>query len=763
MVSMFNRLKGLALGLMAVAVVSVTLVQQARAADVIEAIAIEGSQRIEPETIRTYLTVSEGDTFDPNEIDRTLKSLFATGLFNDVQITREGDTLLIKVVENAIINKIAFEGNKRIKDDVLTQEVQLRSRMVYTNQKVQSDVQRILDIYRRSGRYNVTVDPKVIQRTQNRVDLVFEINEGPPTYVQRINFVGNEAFDDSELRSVILTKEERWYRIFTNADTFDPDRLTFDRELLRRHYLSEGYADFKVLSSVAELTADKESFFITITVDEGERYKFGKLGIDIALADLTAEDLQEFILPEEGDWYDANLVDQTVQKLTEAVGALGYAFVDVRPRVDRDRENKIINITFDIKEGPRVFVDRIEINGNIRTLDKVIRREFRLVEGDAFNSAKLKRSEQRIRNLGFFKKVDVTNEPSPDAPDRTVIKVDVEEQSTGELTVGVGWSSSGGPMFDLGVRERNLLGKGQDLKANLQIALKYSQVDFSFTEPYFLDRELAAGVDLYANERDLQDESSYDVQQYGGGLRLGYAYDEYWTHKWRYNLTSEKIQSVDDSASKYIKAETGTAVISLVGHTLTYDTRDSRLNPTTGNIFRISNEAAGIGGTERFFRTDVDAQQHFTLAENWFLSMKVGGGYVVGLDDTVRTTERYYLGGDSLRGFANAGVSPRDKSTDDALGGLWVAHGSIELAFPLGVPEELGLSGRAFADAGTVGEADGVNSADVDQSNALRSSVGLGIAWRSPMGPINIDYGIPITKEDFDKTESLRFSFGTRF
>jgi len=398
---------------------------------------IEGAQRIEPETVRTYLSIHPGDPIDPEVLDRSLKSLFATGLFADVTIRQEGTAVVVRVVENPIINRIAFEGNSKLTKDALNNEIQLKPRKVFTRAQVQSDVQRILDLYRRSGRFAATVEPKIIQLPQNRVDLVFEINEGSVTEIRRITFVGNRAFSDSELRGVIQTKESTWYRILSSSDSYDPDRLTFDRELLRRHYLANGYADFRVVSAVAELTPDYSGFFLTFTLEEGDRYKFGKVDIESSVRDLKPEKLQEFLSIKEGDWYDAEAVDSTVTKMSDALGSLGYAFVEVRPQVKRNREAKTVDVTFNVQEGPRVYVDRINISGNVRTADKVIRREMQLAEGDAFSTAKMRRSRQRIRNLGFFDRVDINNVPGS-APDRTTVNVAVRERSTGEISFGAG-------------------------------------------------------------------------------------------------------------------------------------------------------------------------------------------------------------------------------------------------------------------------------------------------------------------------------------
>ena len=522
----------------------------------IKSIVIQGTQRIEVETVKSYMTITEGDVYDADRVNRSLKALFNTGLFSDVAIRREGDQLVVRVVENPIINRIAFEGNKRIKDEQLNTEVQLRPRTVYTRSKVQADVKRILELYRRNGRFAATVEPKIIQLEQNRVDLVYEIGEGQPTYVRRISFVGNRRYDEDRLREVLQTKEERWYRFLSSDDTYDPDRVTYDRELLRRFYLKRGFADFRVASSIAELTPNREGFFITYTIDEGERYKFGKSVINVNIKDLKAEDLQPLVVSEEGDWYNADMVEDIVQKLTDAIGTKGFAFVDIRPQVNRNRETKTIDITYDVQEGPRVFVERIDITGNVPTLDKVIRREFRLVEGDAFNSAKLRRSRQRLKDLNFFEKADVTNVPSETAPDRTIIKVDVQEKSTGELSFGVGWSSQVGPMIEATLRERNLLGRGQDVKLSGTLGLRRTSMEFSFTEPYFMEREIAAGFDIFAVDRKLQQESAYNSSTIGGDVRVGYQITEPLRQDWRYTLKQDTVNGVN-STSPYVLDQIG--------------------------------------------------------------------------------------------------------------------------------------------------------------------------------------------------------------
>lgn len=731
----------------------------------IREIQVEGNNRIESGTVNAYLTVAPGDSYDARQINDSLKALFSTGLFADVSFSFNQGVLKVNVVENPIINRIAFEGNNRLKDDVLSAELQLRPRVVYTRTKVQADVQRILELYRRSGRFAATVDPKVIQLDQNRVDLVFEVDEGEATGVRKINFVGNKAFDDGELSDVIRTTESAWWKILTSDDNYDPDRVTFDRELLRRFYLSAGYADFQVLSSVAELTPDRSDFFITYTVSEGQRYRFGDVKIVSQIDKIDADSLLPLVEIEKDEWYNATMVDDAVDALTNSVGDQGYAFIDIRPSVQRNRETGTIDLTFTIAEGPKVYVERIDVVGNVRTLDEVIRREFRLVEGDAFSSSKMKRSKQRIENLNFFKSVDVKTLPGQ-TPDQTILEVNVEEKSTGEFSIGAGYGTDNGAFGQLGIRERNLLGKGQDLRLNFTLGSTDQQIDLSFTEPYFLDREVAAGFDVYRREEDNQDESSYDEEQTGGRLRAGFKYTEDLSHSFRYTLEQNSYSDIDeDEASRLLLAEETEFVESAIGHTLTYDKRDSAVAPTEGYFGRLSNDFAGLGGDETYLRTRLEGGYYYPLdrEHEWVLSTRAGTGYIFGIGDDTRISQRFMVGGSNLRGFESAGVGPRDIATGDSLGGKMYYTGSVQMDFPLGLPSEFALKGRVFSDFGSSEGVDGARAGEIYDTGSIRGSVGVGVGWESPFGPIGVDLSQAILKEDHDKEEVFRLNFGTRF
>jgi len=750
---------------------------------VIATVRIEGIQRIEPDTVRSYLLLQPGDPWEPERVDRSLKALFATGLFADVKLIREGDTLVVRAVENPIINRIAFEGNSKIADKDLSGEIQLRPRVVYTRTRVQNDVRRILELYRRQGRFAATVEPKVIQLSENRVDVVFEINEGPSTGVRAVNFIGNRQFADSTLRGAIDTRESRWYRFLSTADTYDPDRVTYDRELLRKFYLSEGYADFRVVSAVAELTPDRDGFILTFTVDEGERYRFGNINVDIRLKDLPRETVLPLLTVRSGEWYDAEAVERSIAVLTDALGNRGYAFVEIRPEITRNREERTLDVVFQVREGPQVYVERIDIAGNVRTLDKVIRREFRLVEGDAFNTGRMQRSKERIKNLGFFKKVDVTNRPGT-APDRTIIAVDVEEQSTGELSLGVGFSSSDGPLADVHIRERNFLGRGQDLRIGTVLSFRSQQVDLSFTEPYFLDKNVAAGTDLFAIKTSPTDSfftggtPAYQQTSYGGSLRAGYQVSENLRQTWKYTARSDTITDVDEDASVFIQLQAGEHLTSEIGQVLLYDRRDNRLDPTDGYFASLGGDFAGAGFGVRYVRSKVNFGYYYSIAPQWVLSFLAEAGNIFGWGgDPVFLQDRFFVGGENLRGFAPAGIGPRDSISGDALGGNKYYVGSVALGVPLGLPKELGISGRVFTDFGSLWSNDqkdiiltpaqlsalgGVPPVILD-TTAIRASAGVGVTWRSPVGPIRLDLAVPLKKESFDKTQLFHISFGTRF
>lgn len=731
--------------------------------EVIGEIRINGAERIEPTTVLSYLGVEVGETASSETLNQALKNLYGTSLFADVSMRLDRNVLFVDVVENPVINEIAFEGNDKIKDQQLLAEISARSRQVFTRTQVQNDVSRLNQIYRRSGYFAATIDPKIIKLDQNRVNLVFEVSEGSETRIKGIRFVGNEIFDDNKLRSELSTKEERWYRFLSSDDRYDPDRVEFDKELLRRFYLREGFADFQVISANAELAKDKENFFLTFTVNEGDRYRIGNLAIDSNLRGFDGSGLKDTVTFLPGQWYNADDVQATVDAMTRELGDLQYAFVDIRPDIQRNGAEDLIDVTFRIAESPRVFVERIDITGNVRTIDKVIRREVALVEGDPFNRSKLGETEQRLRNLDFFETVEVLTSRGS-APDRVVVNVAVSEKSTGELSIGAGFSTNDGPLADLSIRERNLLGKGQDLLFSTTIAGERTQFDVSFTEPYLFDRDLSAGFDLFLVETDFQDESSFDQKRQGGALRVGYPLAEKTRQSWRYRLENNEITDVDPDASRFILDQEGERITSAISQRLVYDDRDSRLFPTEGLTSWLDTELAGLGGDAQYVSGTIGSNYFIPVYKRSVIFDVLGEvGAISGYgDEDVQINERFYLGGNNLRGFERSGVGPRDALTGDSLGGNFFYRGSAELKFPLGLPEELGIAGHAFTDFGSLFDIDETGPEVLDESS-LRLSAGMGVSWRSPLGPIRVNLATPLLEEDFDEDEIFRFSFGTRF
>lgn len=725
-------------------------------------VAIEGNQRIEPGTILSYLGIKQGDTVGPYELDQGIKDLFATGFFSDVDLYHRDDgTLQVKVNENPMVNRVEFEGNDALEDEELSKEVQLKPRIIYTRNKIQADVARLLELYQRSGRFNAKIEPKLIIRPQNRVDVVYEIDEGAVARIADIRFIGNKIFSSSDLEEVIRSSEECWYCFLSDSDKYDPDRLSFDQEMLRKFYTTQGYADFQVRSAIAELTPDKREFYITFTIEEGRRYDIRNVEFKTELAGAKPEVLRERVLTQPGDQYDSDAIETSIDNLVNEMGNEGYAFVDIDPQMKRDEKAGTIDLTYVINEGPRVYVERIDIKGNVRTLEEVVRREFRVAEGDPFSTEKLRRTEQRLKNLGFFEEVKLSNKPGS-APDKTVVDVDVSEASTGEISVGAGFSTVDGLLTDFGIREKNLLGRGQDLRLHAMLAAERQQFDLGFTEPYFLNRELAAGFDLFKTTQDFREESSFDRESTGGKLRMGYTISENLRHDLYYSFAETTITDVDPLASRFIRDQEGTNVTSLVGQSLTYDSRNNRFDPTGGYLIGLDLDVAGLGGDSKFVRPEIRSSYYYNFAPDWTLMVAGIGGFMVPLADEILIQDRFFVGNRNMRGFDDAGIGPRDLATGDALGGNVYYVATIEQSFPLGLPEELGFRGAVFSDIGTLYDVDDVGPTVADESS-LRAAVGVGVSWRSPFGPVRLDLSQAVMKESYDIEELFRFSFGTRF
>lgn len=716
--------------------------------DVIRTIAVAGAQRLEPETIISYIQLRVGQVYTAARADQALIDLAATELFADFEIANNNGNVLITVEENPIINRIIFEGNKRLKDDKIIEEINLSPRQIFTRSRVRADVARIIELYKRQGRYAAVVEPQMVQLDQNRVDVIYEITEGPKSKVRQINIIGNEAFSDGDLKGEMVTKESGLLKIFSSNTSYDPDRLQYDQQLLRQFYLTEGYADFRVVSAVAELTPDKRDFIITYVVEEGERYKFGDVEVISQLRDFDSELLTASLGIEAGDWYNAELVDNTIEGLTEAAGTFGYAFAQVRPEFFPDREARTMGLRFTLTDAPRVYVESIEINGNTLTQDKVVRREFRIVEGDAFSSLQVSRSTARINSLGYFQENFEIEQVEGSAPDRIILQANLQEEPTGELSLSAGFSSLESFIFQGSIRQNNFRGRGQTIGLSLNYS-RYSRAgSISFTEPYLFDRNIFAGIDIYRQDYNNgyfnRQSATYEQSTTGVGLRLGIPMTEYLSVIGRYTLNFENV-TIDEGqffadfdgdgtrqcepllAGRYLCDAIGKRTNSILGLSAVYNTLDSRLRPTRGETVTVGVDFAGLGGSTQYVRFNAQAAKFWNLGSNFIFSLQGEAGAINGLGDGVRLTDRFFLGEPDIRGFDIRGIGPRvvrrfytvdengddvllpltgqnrRNNQDDALGGKYFYFGRAEMEIPLGTgAREMGLRPSIFLDVGSV-------------------------------------------------------------
>jgi outer membrane protein insertion porin family len=860
-------------------------VQQVRT---IRSLRVEGSQRIEPETVLSYTRLRTGDSYTNESVDQAIKDLLASELLADVAIegVETGD-LVIRIRENPVINRVIYEGNKRLKQDKISKEVKLAPRQIFTRTAVRADVARIIELYRRQGRFAARIEPKMVSLDQNRVDVVFEINEGPKSKVRQINIIGNEVFSDGKLRGEMVTKTTSLLNILSSNTSYDQDRLAYDQQKLRQFYLTEGYADFRVISAVAELTPDKRDFIITYVVEEGPRYKFGEVTVDSAIRDFDDKRLASALAIKQGQWYNAKAVEDTVEQLSETAGAFGYAFADVRPEFQRDREALTMSLNFRISEANRTYIERIEITGNRQTQDKVIRREFRVAEGDAFNTFLVKRSQDRINSLGYFQDKFEIERKEGSAPDRIVLAANVEERANGELTLSAGFSSLEQFILQASIRQRNFRGKGQTISASVDYSSYSKSIELGFTEPYLFDSNVALGGTIFRRDYNafnyINDDRSTTYSQVSTGFQLvaGVPLTEYWTLSGRYQLTQDDV-TLDEStfyqngvcvAGRYYCEAVGNRLTSLVGLSLIYDSLNSRLRPSAGQRLTVGADFAGLGGEVRYIRTRADADKYWNVGGGFIFSVSAEGGYIHGLEDRgagidpVRITDRFYLGEPQFRGFDIRGVGPRvqrfqytgsvasgdqalvtdrDQIIDDALGGKAYYLTKAELEIPLGAgAQELGLRPSIFvmmgslfgitrpapstafdqardasgnllfnsdgspsllparvrdsagnplflvstgdfagapttcavgysASASTPCSGTSINAIYTDPNGPYferfigdsarpRLSIGFGVNWNSPFGPLRIDVAKALLSDKGDDTKLITFNVGTQF
>ncbi|UGX97766.1 outer membrane protein assembly factor BamA [Bradyrhizobium barranii subsp. barranii] len=810
-------------------------------AQTVQSISVEGNRRVEVETIRSYFKPGPGGRLDQGAIDDGLKALIETGLFQDVRINRgSGGQIVVSVVENPVIGRIAFEGNKKVKDEQLTAEVQSKARGTFSRAMVQSDTLRIAEIYRRSGRYDVRVTPEIIEQPNNRVDLIFTVEEGAKTGVKSIEFVGNNAFSSYRLRDVIKTHESNLLSFLASNDLYDPDRVEADRDLIRRFYLKNGFADVQVVAALTEYDPEKKGFNVTFKIEEGSQYRVGTVDFRSSIPNFDPTTMRNYSRVNVGALYNVESVEKSVEEMQIEASRRGYAFAVVRPGGDRNFEAHTVAVVFNIDEGPRTYIERINVRGNTRTRDYVIRREFDISEGDAYNRALVDRAERRLKNLDYFKSVKITTEPGSSS-DRVVLIVDLEEKSTGDFSVSGGYSTTDGALAEVSISERNLLGRGLFAKASVTYGQYARGYSLSFVEPYLLDYRVALGLDLYQRQQLSNSYISYGTKTLGFSPRLGFSLREDLSLQLRYSIYQQEITLPsylancnnvlgssafnpspafaasqtppidltstgglgcysDGEASLPVRKELagGKTLTSALGYTLTYNTLDNNKNPTDGLLVDFRQDFAGVGGDVTYLKSVVDAKYYAPLVSDIVGLVHLQGGMLnkIGNND-IRMLDQFQMGPNLVRGFAPNGIGPRDLNpfgTQDALGGTKYWGASFELQMPFWfLPKEVGLKGAVYADAGGLFDYQGPTTWSLtnemtttrnsnctpstinppsagtctglvyDNGNVVRSSVGIGLIWQSPFGPLRFDYAVPLTKGQFDRVQQFRFGGGTSF
>jgi outer membrane protein insertion porin family len=770
---LFSRGGALRAVICAIAIMLLLLTpEHVRAADTITAIEITGNTTVAAEAVRSHLKVTPGSPYDPAKVDQSIKALFATGLFAHVTIERRGSGLAVKVAENPIVARVYVEGNVAIEKTKLEEQVELKPRARYSAAKAHADAMRLRDAYHRLGRLATVVEPSVVYQSDGRVEVTFVIKEGEVTKVDSIAFVGNRAFAASQLRDVISTSQSGWFDVLKSAAFYDPERINQDKDLLRRHYVKQGFPDARVISGEAVRNAQGTGYVITFTVDEGERYTFAAPVVETSLRGADAGALQDLVAVKPGGAYNQEAIEKSVEKMTLALSDQGLAFAQVKPVPKRDDAGHTIAIAFKVSEGPRVYVERIDIVGNKKTKDFVIRREFRVIEGDPVNAFMIERGRKRVQALGFFKSVALKRQLGSGS-DKVTLVIEVVEDQTIDFGIGVGYSTSEGIVGDISIADRNLFGNGQALRLKLSGSLTRLQAEVGFTEPHFLDTNVAAGFDLFYKDVDYTTQASYMSQKIGGDIRLRYPLSDEWSVGTNYTFSRSKIYDVGADASLAIKeavpgwpnSTSSTYYTSSVGYNVLYDTRDNKKRPTSGVYYTVAQDLAGLGGDVRYIRSVGEARAYYPVTDEITAVGRASGGVISGWGgQDVRLLDLFYKGGETVRGFATAGIGPRDtlSANQDALGGRMFYSTTAELLFQIpGVPQDVGLRGAVFADAGSLWGLNGTAAKQpgaVGTTPALRASVGVGLAWDSPIGALRADYAIPLAKQPYDKTQP--FSFG---
>jgi outer membrane protein insertion porin family len=748
---------------------------QVQSGGTITAIDVTGNHRIDASTITSYMVVQPGEPFNPAQINASLKTLYATGLFKTVAITRQGSTLQVAVQENPTVDQVLFSGNKVVTDKDAKAAIDLKPRSVFTPAAAVAGRRALLDLYAKKGYYNATVTPTIIKLPDNRVNVVFQCNDGKQTLISRINFVGNRHFSESTLRDVISSRQSAWFRFLSSSDEYDPNRIEYDQYLLHKFYLHKGYADFQVLSANASLSPDHKSFYLTFDISEGPRYRVSDVKIVSGIRTLKGKELRGLVPISKGDWFDGDAVQEGVTALNKRALDLGYAFAQVNPEVKTDPKTKTIGIILNVVNGPHVYIQRIDITGNTRTQDKVIRREMTVAEGDAYNQSRIDESTKQIKNLGFFKDEKITSSPGS-TPQQVVLDTKVTEQATGQFSLGGGYSTQLGALINAGLSQNNFLGTGNNASINALLAQRGTQINVGATDPYFLGRNLIAGADLFRTVTDSYTAAaasfSYAESSIGGDVRLGYRFNDHVRQTFTYTVSDRNLYNLATGSSVYVLSEQGNSSLSQISQTLSFDYLDDDLNPTSGLDFGITTDFAGLGGTAKYIRISPSIAYYIPLEhifgnKAWVLKFSAGGGDLIPIfnyHDSI--VDRFFLGGDSLRGFADGGVGPTVKSGTGAgeeVGGKVMWSQSTELHFPLPVSPDIGVSGFAFVDVGSLYGVRQIGTAALYDSTAPRVGAGVGVSWNTPFGLINLSIAQPVVKQKGDQIQQFRVSFGTRF
>jgi outer membrane protein insertion porin family len=829
---------------------AVGLASSPASAQTVDSIQVEGNRRVEASTIRSYFKPGPGGKLDQGRLDDGLKSLIETGLFQDVKVNQSGGQVIVTVVESPVIGRVVFEGNKKVKDEQLTGEIQSKPRGTLSRPMVQSDALRIVDIYRHSGRYDVTVVPEIIEQPNNRVDLIFTVTEGKKTGIDSIEFVGNTTYSAYRLKDVIKTRESSLLSFLGGNDVYDPDRIEADRDLIRRYYLKHGFADVQVVAALTEYDPQHKGFLVTFKIEEGQQYRVGTVNFQSSIPALDGNALARFSYVNVGSLYNAEALEKSVEQMQIEASRRGFAFAVVKPRGDRNFETHSVSIVFSIDEGPRTYIERINVRGNTRTRDYVIRREFDIAEGDAYNRALVDRSERRLKNLDFFKTVKITTEPGSSS-DRVILNVDLEEKSTGDFSVSGGYSTTDGPLAEVSVSERNLLGRGLFGKVSVTYGEFSRGLSVSFVEPYLLDYRVALGLDAYYREQLPNDFISYETKTIGFSPRIGLQLREDMSLQLRYSIYQQEVELpsflndcnnsltnglpfnpspafvanpanaqtiqqrfpggdpsgtglfcyADSQASLPVRVElaNGPTLTSALGYTFDYNTLDNNKNPTDGLLIDWKQDFAGVGGDVVYLKSALDVKYYTPLAADIVGIIHLQGGLMTQVgNNAIRMLDQFQEGPNLVRGFAPNGIGPRDINpfgTQDALGGTQYWGASLEFQMPFWfLPKEMAMKGAVYADAGWLGDYQGPTNnpltgevnlpgcipptnngqaspaapgtclgLQMAEQNVVRTSVGVGLIWQSPFGPLRFDYAIPLTKGKYDVVQQFKFGGGTSF